>query len=239
MIYLNLESFQAQILFSNATNMVEFVKLTLKTIEYLLTTWHGNTKVQPPYLCIDDVNLHRAFLINQDGHKIISFGFEFYIKTYDKILTSPNNSITNLNYLGQKGNVTTKEVSNAFTILSEYAQREDNSYWGLNLDEGDISDPSMFFFEYLLMKETGYVRYDNDIRGEKTNIHPRYHLDVNYSYPTHYKIGLAKDVSLEQFMTVLDLHKKCLIIELNPGKSAYQKRIYNKASKRKSKRKHY
>lgn len=239
MIYLNLEDFQFNELFTKITNIFDFLKVKLKALEYILTFWHGNVEVKPPYLCVDDKNLHRIFLVNHDSHKIISFGFEFLIKTEKVPLDFPVNSIPNLNYIHRNGSITTKEISNAFTILNEFSSREENYYWGLNLDEDNIPDSSISFFEYLLMAEPGYIRYDDDLKGEKSKIHPRFHFDINYNNITHYKLGLPYSIELENFITALDLRKDCPITELNPSRYDFMVRSTYQINNRKSKRHHH
>jgi hypothetical protein len=225
MFYLNLHNFQFRELFGcKVTNSRDFVRMKLKSMEYLLTFWHGNEKIEPPYMCVDDEILHRVFLANDDGHKIISYGFEFLIKTYERDLNKTTNYITNYNYIGQKGVIGAREISNALSILNTLTEPQSKLYWNLNI-ESNIPISSIEFFEYILQKEPGYIRYDDDIIGEKPLIHPRYHFDINFSFPVHYKIGLHRETHLNDIITALDINKECPMAELNPSKTYYVEKI--------------
>lgn len=225
MFYLNLQDFQFQELFGGkVTNLFDFIKMKLKSMEYLITFWHSNENIIPSYMCVDDETLHRIFLVNEDGHKIISFGFEFLIKATSRDLSNIGNNITNFNYMGKRGIIEAREISNGLSILNTLKDPQNKLYWGMNIQD-NIPDSSIEFFEYLLQKEPGYIRYDDDIQGAKPVIHPRFHFDINFSSPVHYKIGLHRETHLEDIITALDLKKVCPMVELNPGKDSYVERV--------------
>ena len=71
--YLNLEEYQKKILFQKVNDSNSFIGVKLKAIEFLLSFWKGNKELHPPYMYVDDKDLHRVFLVNQDGKNIISF----------------------------------------------------------------------------------------------------------------------------------------------------------------------
>jgi len=217
----NLNDYQCKELFQGVSDYRTFIKVKLKLLEYLLTFWHGNTTVKPPYLYVDDQNLHRAFLVNQDGHKIISIGFQFAIKTDLYGLSDDNNRITHLNLLGENGSVTLRNISEANTILANLPERGSGLYYEANIEE-PIQDDSFRLFEYLLFSEPGYVRYDDDIQGYKPYIHPRYHFDVNFMPNISYKFGLKAKICLEDIIQALDKRKTCPMIDLFPKESVVQ-----------------
>ena len=212
---INLLEYQSKVLFQEVSDYKSFMKIELKLLEYLLTFWHGNTELKPPYLYVDDKNLHRAFLVNQDGHKIITIGFQFAVKTVLWDSNDTANRISHLNLLGENGRVTLRNVSEANSILASLPEKNSGSYYEANISES-IQDDSFRLFEYLLFTEPGYVRYDDDIRGFKPNIHPRYHLDVNFTPNISYKIGLRAKSCLEDIINAIDRHKTCPIIDLSP-----------------------
>ena len=61
--------------------------------------------------------------------------------------------------------------------------------------------------------EEGYVRYDDDPEHANENIHPRYHLDVNYSNSSTYKIGLKKPLEIENMISLLDITSECAYLQ--------------------------
>lgn len=83
------------------------------------------------------------------------------------------------------------------------------------LEEYNINDEEVVnnYFELiidLLSFEPAYVRYDHDITNIKQN-HPEYHLDFNYSQDATFKIGLQKNLSVQEFIDILDIKSKSLI----------------------------
>ncbi len=65
----------------------------------------------------------------------------------------------------------------------------------------------------LLFTEYGYVRYDDDIKREKSKIHPRFHFDLNATPNATFKIGIDKAISLDQFIDILDITTECKYIK--------------------------
>lgn len=57
--------------------------------------------------------------------------------------------------------------------------------------------------------EDGYIRYDYDPKQENGKKHPLYHLDVNYSSGTTYKIGLNAPLQVDDLRDVLDTTTDC------------------------------
>lgn len=63
--------------------------------------------------------------------------------------------------------------------------------------------------------EDGYVRYDHDPQRQRADIHPLYHLDINYSPGAAYKLGLRKPLLIGEFKDILDLKTDCAYLTLN------------------------
>lgn len=61
--------------------------------------------------------------------------------------------------------------------------------------------------------EEGYIRYDDDPEHANKDLHPRYHLDVNYSGGSTYKIGLRKPLEIENMRKLLDTTKDCVYLQ--------------------------
>ncbi len=60
--------------------------------------------------------------------------------------------------------------------------------------------------------EDGYIRYDYDPEQENGKKHPLYHLDVNYSSGTTYKIGLNAPLQVDKLKDILDTTTDCLYL---------------------------
>lgn len=201
---LNLQDFQAKVLLQTITDSATYIKVELKVLEYLLTFWHGNTTPHAPYLFIDDSNLHRVFIINQDKKKIVSFSFQFTIKTVDYDISDSNNHVAQFNFIGERGIVLPQNISDANGILQEL-ENNNSRYCFLDID--DVPEESIHLFEFLLLGEPGYLRYDNDVRGYKPLIHPQHHIDVNFTPNISYKLGLCSGIDLSQLTSFVDNRK--------------------------------
>lgn len=63
---------------------------------------------------------------------------------------------------------------------------------------------AFFVFIGLLMSEDGYIRYDFDPEHDNGFRHPACHLDLNYSTPASFKLGLQNSISCSTFMDIVD-----------------------------------
>lgn len=214
-LYLNLQKYQRDILLQEIKGIKTFYFVKLKAIEYLMTFWCGNKTPVRPYLYVDDKKLHRLYIIDEDGCKIVSLGFNFLIKTYNKDLSAQNNGVTNLNYIGQKGNISLLNVSESQSILSELKFEENSYYWGVDIGMA-VSNDSIRFFESIIFSEPSYLRYDNSMLGYKPLIHPRYHFEVCFTPNVSYKIGLPQAIKQTDMENILDKNKFCPVITLKP-----------------------
>lgn len=218
---LNILPYQVNHLFKTISDIYSFIDVKLKVLEILKTCWMGNLPVVRPFLCLD-TELDRVFLINQDGKKIISFTFGFNVKVHDCNLEGSNNYIRRIGYKSQPQEITEEMVSGCFSILSDLRSREDNIYWALNLSDSVEGMTNYLeivqLFEYIMMQEPGYLRYDDDLKNERKPFHPRYHIDVNYSELAHYKIGLGKSITMNDIWYMLAADKKCPYLQIEHSK---------------------
>lgn len=75
-------------------------------------------------------------------------------------------------------------------------------------DRHDIESLWCLFW-ILCTFEPGYLRYDYDPKRECGQIHPLYHLDINYSKQGTYKIGLKHNLNINNFINLLLLSSEC------------------------------
>lgn len=61
----------------------------------------------------------------------------------------------------------------------------------------------------LFSTEFGYLRYDYDIEHANGDLHPLYHLDINYSSKCTYRLGLREKFLPEDFTDLVDVQTKC------------------------------
>lgn len=72
----------------------------------------------------------------------------------------------------------------------------------------------------LLSFDTGYVRFDIDPENAikyaekgKPLAHPEFHLDINYSGNSTYKLGLNSKITMGNFIDILDITKNCWFLK--------------------------
>lgn len=206
-------------MFSNITNIVDFIRLKLTALELLMSQWHRSltlTSDDYPYMYIEDKRIKRAFVVS--NNKIVSFGFSLNIITNDNRVSD---FIMHTKDKAKQDVITKiklKHVSEALSILNTIEQHEDLY---INISDDDLeSQPSKegkMLFEYLLLEEPAYIRYDNDkktAQGEKSIIHPRYHFDINFTPSFSYKFGLPKEIDIDEFKDIITSHEFCRILSL-------------------------
>ena len=65
------------------------------------------------------------------------------------------------------------------------------------------------FFWSLLSFESGYLRYDFDMKNENGLKHPPHHLDIFFSSNSTFKIGLNNQLNVASFTDVLEPNTNC------------------------------
>ncbi|ELY4302244.1 hypothetical protein SMZ33_002865 [Cronobacter turicensis] len=59
-------------------------------------------------------------------------------------------------------------------------------------------------FTALITEDHGYFRFDDDLKGERGKVHPRYHFDFFYKNSTSVKIGIDKSIDASYFLGLFD-----------------------------------
>lgn len=180
---------------------------TLKQLSYLpndITNEKGKI-----IICIDKMS--RVFY--EIENKIFSITFPFSLesqengyKIYDSITDLEINEkmISLLISIFAKKGVLDNSLEMAFDYIIELA----NEY-----DYNNIDNIWKILFKLWYMEE-GYIRYDYDLIHENGKLHPVNHLDINYSSGCQYKIGLKRNIILDEFKSILDIKTDCAYLEL-------------------------
>lgn len=129
-----------------------------------------------------------------------------YFRIYDSLtdMEITNQLISLLISIFQKNGKLEDSLENVMDFIIESA--EDYEY-------KNIDDIWRLLFKLWYM-EDGYIRYDYDPEHEKNAIHPLYHLDVNYSSGTTYKIGLRGALRLDGLRDILDTTTDCAYLAM-------------------------
>ena len=215
-LYVNIYEHQERDFFNMVKSMPGFLKRKAKVLEILMTYWRGNRNIRAPYVCVDD-ELRRVFIVGIDEKKIISFGFEYNVILVQEDVNDSANYVKGIKY--KHGNVTLSALSGVQSILS-YLERGHmyDPYWEQSLiednEEENIDVAAMRLFDYMRSCEAGYLRYDDDPERVQALVHPRYHIDVNYTPMISYKLGLGEGFCIDDMAQLLDEHKKCAYVQI-------------------------
>lgn len=148
--------------------------------------------------------MSRVFIIEEN--KIHSIQFPFIISS--KLIQFNNISIDSF-----KLSILSRVFYNISSIkpLLFFIER----LWELQ-DELYLDDNLLCQIEELIVClftfEPGYIRYDYDVL-RVTEGHPLNHFDFYYSSNNTFKIGLNKEIDVEQFCSIVDITDTCYNLE--------------------------
>ena len=208
-IYLNLNEYQSKKLFADVVNRSTFCHVKLHVLEYLLTYWQNNKDIRRPFICVDSEETKRAYIINENGDKIISFAFDYNVKVKQMVENGEESQALLIRMKNFNCEITPKLIADAQSLIQTHQAREDNLmiYTMLDFEEETYDDKTLRFIENLLYCEPGYIRYDNSTLGLKQYYHPQYHFDINYSNGT-YKFGLPGIIDVNKFIELINPNEK-------------------------------
>lgn len=189
----------------------EYIKLLLNLTRYALLlnadTCNPNALPYLYFYLQKRKNAYRIFLFIENDEekekKYISFNFPFrlaYNNNKKKI-----ESFT-FNFNSKEFPITYKEISNLLKIINS---KNDSSFVDIALYNEDCYLAEIEILDGLLQLEPGYIRYDEDKKHENKNIHPRYHLDVNFSHTATFKQGVTKELKTSEFEDIFEDTTDC------------------------------
>lgn len=209
-LYLNLQPYQRTKLFSCVTNTREMISVSLSALEYL-QYWHGNRKaLKRPYMLVDTDETHRVYLVDRD--KIISFSFVMNIKLNGFDLYDTSNYVTGIFLHSHK--ISAREVSEAKQILTNCSDSESLYCYNVLEEDANLSLETLFLFEHYLFFEWGYIRFDHDPSHAIAKIHPTDHFDVNFNPLSTYKLGLNRQIIVDDIIKMINKNTECAEISI-------------------------
>lgn len=154
-------------------------------------------------LYIDD--MQRLFFFSENKYYSIMLPFTMKI----------DNDVVTFYYCGI--NIDAELVSNFISILNSDLYNS-QSCWDFMTPIYELETKNVNFwkiFSYLLSCDLGYLRFDYDEKGfldaqkrGTPHIHPKHHLDINFSNSSTFKSGLIKKISQQEFIDIVDNKKK-------------------------------
>lgn len=207
-------------------NQCDIIKLLLDTIQNLCTPNSETLTVKRTNEDLRDVfkivipnqpneKIQRIFFYNnypdykdKTMYTIQSFCFPFKIEVDEEIKIKY--TVSNYDFI-----LDAYYISKIVTIINLINSEEQT--WGddwiqemidIIYDESELNINQLFYIiNDLLTYDFGYLRFDNDPKHEKVN-HPRYHFDIHLDNKSTFKIGLNNDLSINQFISIVDNNSK-------------------------------
>ncbi|TQR13856.1 hypothetical protein [Psychrobacillus lasiicapitis] len=166
------------------------------------------------YIVLRVDKMKRLFFVIDD--KIYSFNFPFNVDVLPEVKNPViYDSMTDLEITGVNHAVIT-------TTFQEIFNGEENQGI-LDLDSDVMrilesfeqqpnKDQIWQILKKLLVFESGYLRYDYDVKLENGRLHPLHHLDINYTTGNTFKVGINNTINCVDFIDILDTGTNCYYI---------------------------
>ena len=153
--------------------------------------------------------MSRVFICERDKLHTFHFPFQIIIEGDRCVVLFEGEHITSS---------TCSILSSVFEELSEDDSLEAvlEKYWDIVSDlEVNIQDNKMCgkLITFLLSFEAGYLRFDIDELNANGKMHPREHLDINYSTGCTYKLGLPKALNYSELIDILNINTTCYYLQ--------------------------
>ncbi|WP_052114555.1 hypothetical protein [Porphyromonas gulae] len=195
-------------------SQIDYIHLIVEVTECLLG---GNPCIHDkPYVHVVIDKMARLFVF-YNSNKYASVFYPFHIEEREEA------SVSIYNRKGEE--ISYKELSAVREILNDNSVKQNRwiSFSDLWYDYITEEEPfrsseqqeiGVTLIEEILQYEPAYVRYDHDPQNANGNLHPRYHIDINYSQGGTFKLGLQNLMTQDQFKDLHDLKTDCLYLNL-------------------------
>ena len=142
-------------------------------------------------------SIHFPFSMQSVGNNL-----EFYYE--DRVLDAKTTSLLLEFFAGFDKLETMEDMYEIFLkILEEYDIKDsfnENYLWKLIC--------------HMLIFEPAYLRYDEDLTSRmNSKTHPAYHIDINYCNTSTFKLGLTKQLKVDEYINILDINEECNYID--------------------------
>lgn len=184
--------------------------LALLQVANKIITWNKsedkNTLSYPYLYIVGENNSFRAFIVKSDS--IVSFLFPLGLS---KNVDANGNEMWIVNKRDLV--LTTPIISKCIEFANSISQKKNPSKIidiAKNITNIDVISNNAFdLLEYLILIEPCYLRFDNDPQHAKKFLHPKSHLDINFSIDGTYKIGVFKQLKIDDLKDVLEKSTNC------------------------------
>lgn len=116
----------------------------------------------------------------------------------DSMTISILKSIMNSDFFNLRASGLTSIEEQLYELLNE----------SFDIQNNEQSFSILSIVQHLLLFETGYIRYDFDSENENGAFHPLHHIDVNYTDPATFKMGLKKSSTIKELISLINKQEK-------------------------------
>lgn len=202
---------------SSIRSRFTIIRILLDILRYLFRTSPASISKIPKSLDIDKIRLvihidkmSRIFI--HENNKIHTFHFPFILNV--------ENEKNILSFRGfQITNATCSILEAVFSEMSEDEPLDKllERYWSVSEDiVAPKEEYEMYskLITYLLSFDIGYLRFDHDEIRANDSIHPKNHIDINYTNGTTFKLGLYTQISYQEMIDILDITTDCAFLSI-------------------------
>lgn len=200
---LALDKYQAELFSCPIRGKSDVITLWMNTVKAFLVQ-------QPPVgseiaasLSIFVSTMSRLFCAMSDGRKIYSIAFPFTVRTDGDGLRFFSRSGISIDSQMSSLVLTLVNTDGVLEAIDPY------SFLDPVLTAMDSNHGAWSLLRELMLAEDGYVRYDWDTVRINGHLHPEHHLDLCYSNASTFKVGLTRQLSRDEFLTILDIETDC------------------------------
>ena len=196
-----IQNFEEKDFFSPIRDKASFARLIVCSARQLLLPpveeIHSTSKLK---LIVDKMS--RLFFYH--GNKYFSIAFPL------TVITNSEEGTDITTYSGKK--IDFENISAVIAILNSDHFRNYRSLIDFPIEPSSFEESGIYLLEEIMQFEPSYIRYDNDPTNENSKLHPLDHLDINYSQPGAYKLGLPKAISRAYFENLQNINTECCFI---------------------------
>ena len=200
---LALDKYQALHFSSPVRNKSDVIVLWMNVVKAFLVQ-------QPPVgsdvaasLSIIVSTMSRLFCTIGDGRKIYSISFPFTVRTDGAELCFFSRDGVAIDSQMSSLVITLVNTDGVLDAIDPYA------FMDPVLNAMDTNQGAWSLLRELMLAEDGYVRYDWDTERVNGHLHPEHHLDLCYSNASTFKVGLPRQLTRPEFLTILDVDTDC------------------------------
>jgi hypothetical protein len=176
----------------------DYVLCVLQASQFMLQNLRTNNARNNSAYLIMRIDKMKRLIFGKDN-KYYSILYPFSVREEDDqlVLYSQDGTVLNSAYL-----------STAISLIESDTQEDNYDEEYLFLLEFGQS-----ILEIVRQSEPSYLRFDIDPENENGKIHPKVHLDINFSTSGTYKLGLNAEISCSSFYDILDLNSDCAFLD--------------------------